>query len=68
MSFTKKPKLFEDLTDNLLDRLPVTYRLMESGSIMGLEYNEALRDGAIMPLEPFHRPISRVLIPTEEEA
>ena len=62
-----KPQLFEGIDDDLLNQMPANYRLMEGCIEGGMELNQAECQGAFMSLEPFFRPMSRVLVPREED-
>jgi fido (protein-threonine AMPylation protein) len=69
MSFKRKPKILEQLDDDLFQQLPPDFRLMEEGAMMDMEFADCDYYGTIMVLHPFPRPISRVLAhPQPEEA
>ena len=67
MSFDKKPEIFEDVDDALFQRLPPNYRLMESGSGMQVQVDHCDFHNATINLEPFHRPITKILRPAKTE-
>lgn len=58
----RKPKIFEDLSDDLFDLLPLNYALLEEGSSMDIEISSCDFYGAATYIcEPFYRPISKIL-------
>ena len=68
MSYDRKPPLFEDLDDALFSQLPPNYRLMETGTGLGMQIAECDFHSATMMLDAFHRPMSKILMGLEEEA
>jgi len=67
MSFKRKPKILEQLDDELFQLLPPDFRLMEEGARVDMAFAECDHYGTIMILHPFPRPISRVLIDSRPE-
>ena len=68
MSYSRKPPIFEDLDEKLFSQLPPSYRLMETGGGLGMQIAECDFYSATMPLDAFHRPMSKIMTSLEEEA